>query len=135
MAKQELQQEVTSWVGWVYFAGFMLMVAGIFHTIAGLLALFKDDVVLVTAKHLVLVDYTQWGWVQIALGIIMLTGSMSLFSGKGWGRFVGATAAIASAAVNLAFIGSYPFWSVLALVVDVVVVYAIVAHGGELKKV
>lgn len=42
MAKQS--KEVTGWVGWIGFASLMLMLAGVFHIIAGFVALFQEDV-------------------------------------------------------------------------------------------
>jgi hypothetical protein len=33
----------TGWVGWGYFAGFMMMLLGVFEAMAGLAAIFKDN--------------------------------------------------------------------------------------------
>jgi hypothetical protein len=38
-----------------------------------------------------------------------------------------------SALVNLAFIEAYPIWSVIVITVDVLVIYALTVHGGELR--
>jgi hypothetical protein len=35
--------------------------------------------------------------------------------------------------VNFAFIPAYPVWSLLIITVDVLVIYALIAHGGELR--
>jgi hypothetical protein len=35
--------------------------------------------------------------------------------------------------VNLAFIAAYPVWSTIIILLDVVVIFAIVVHGRELK--
>jgi hypothetical protein len=35
--------------------------------------------------------------------------------------------------VNLAFTSAYPLWSVIVIVLDVIVIYAIIVHGRELK--
>ncbi len=39
-----------------------------------------------------------------------------------------------SAVLNLAFIPAYPVWSTVVIAVDVIVIYAIVVHGRELKS-
>ena len=39
---QNTHHTTTGWVGWSYFAGLMLMLAGIFQSIAGLVAIFKN---------------------------------------------------------------------------------------------
>jgi hypothetical protein len=46
---------------------------------------------------------------------------------------VGIAMAVLSAVVNLAFIPATPFGSTLVITLDVVVIYAIAVHGGELK--
>jgi uncharacterized protein (DUF983 family) len=48
-------------------------------------------------------------------------------------RIVGVIIAVISATVNLLFIGAYPVWSTIIIAVDVIVIYAIVVHGRELK--
>ena len=37
----------SAWVGWVNFAGLMLILLGCFHAIQGLVALFRDEVFVV----------------------------------------------------------------------------------------
>jgi hypothetical protein len=37
-----------------------------------------------------------------------------------------------AALVNFAFIGLYPVWSVTALAMTALVIYAVAVHGGEL---
>jgi hypothetical protein len=41
--------------------------------------------------------------------------------------------AVLSALANLAFISAYPIWSTIVIALDVIVIYAIVVHGRELK--
>jgi len=48
-------------------------------------------------------------------------------------RIVGVVVAVISATLNLLFIGAYPVWSMIIIAVDVIVIYAIVVHGRELK--
>jgi hypothetical protein len=38
-----------------------------------------------------------------------------------------------SAIANLLFIEAYPFWSVIVITVDVLVIWALTVHGRELK--
>ena len=128
-------QERSGWVGWLVFAGLMLMMVGAFQAIDGLVALFKDEVYLVRPDGLVVnVDYTAWGWVHLLLGILLIAAGAAVFSGRVWGRTVGVMAAIVSAVLNFAYIQSYPVWSLLIIAVDIIIVYALVAHGGELRE-
>jgi hypothetical protein len=29
----------------------------------------------------------------------------------------------------------YPFWAIIAIAIDIVILYALIVHGGELKQV
>jgi hypothetical protein len=123
--------EVTGWVGWVYFAGLMLMLAGVFQSIAGLVALFKDEVFVVSQQNLWLLDYTTWGWVHLLIGVFLLMAGSAIASGKVWGRTIGVVFAALGLIANFGFIPVYPLWSILLVVVDVLVIYALIVHGGE----
>jgi hypothetical protein len=80
------------------------------------------------------VDYTAWGWTHLLLGVLLIAAGYAVFSGRVWGRTLGVIAALLSAIVNFAFIPAYPVWSILIITVDVLVIYALIAHGGELRK-
>ena len=126
--------ELTGWVGWIAFAGFMMVMLGTFHAIQGLVALFNDKYFLVGKSGLTLsLDFTTWGWIHIIGGIIIAGAGIGLFVGKMWARTVGVIAAMLSAIVNVGFLPAYPIWSTMMIVVDVLVIWAITVHGGELK--
>jgi hypothetical protein len=124
----------TGWVGWIYFAGFMMILAGAFEAIAGLTAIFKNTAYYVTANHLIALDYTQWGWIHLGLGALLILASIALFAGKMWGRVVGVALAALSAIANFAFIDAYPWWSLAVITVDILIIYSIMVHGRELEE-
>lgn len=125
----------TAWVGWLVFAGLMMILVGVFQAIDGLIALFNDELYVVRPSGLVInVDYTVWGWTHLLLGVLLIAAGYAVFSGRVWGRTLGVIAALLSAIVNFAFLPAYPVWSLLIITVDVVVIYALIAHGGELRE-
>jgi hypothetical protein len=123
----------SGWVGWAYFAGFMMMVLGGLQIINGLTGIFRDQYYLVTENHLVVFDYRAWGWVNLILGIIVLVAGYELFRGALWARVVAVALAAVSILANMAFMDAYPLWSIMIIVLDILVVYAILVHGGELR--
>lgn len=128
-------QEVTGWVGWIGFASFMLILGGMFSAIAGFAALYKETVVYVQpSQTLWVLDYTQWGWVHIIAGLLAMLAAFSLTAGHMYGRIIAVLVALASAVVNFMFIPVYPFWSITVLVIDILVIYAVMAHGKELRE-
>ena len=125
----------SGWTGWVVFGGVMLAVLGVFQLIEGLVALFNHDYYLVSTGRLVVhVNYTTWGWVHIIIGFVAVLTGVGLLAGNMAARIVGVGIAALSAIVNMAFVAAYPVWSVIMIALDVIVIYAIVVHGRELKS-
>ena len=125
---------MTGWVGWVAFAGVMMTILGTFHVIDGLVAIFKDEYFLVGKSGLVVnVDYTVWGWVHLLGGIIIIAAGVAVFSGQIWARSIGVLMAVISAVINIAFLSAYPIWSTIMITLDILVIWALTVHGGELR--
>lgn len=121
----------SSYVGWVYFAGILMLIGGIFQSIAGLTALLNDEFYAVVGQSLLILDITTWGWIHLLLGLFIFAAGMAVLSGHLWGRIVAIILAILSIAAQFVFIGAYPFWSIMTIVIDVVIIYALVVQGDE----
>jgi hypothetical protein len=134
--RQDVQPtEMTGWVGWIAFAGTMMVLLGAFHVMQGFVALFKDEYFLVGKSGLVVnVDYTAWGWVHILAGLVIALAGVAIFSGRIWARTIGVMLAMLSAVVNIAFLSAYPIWSTIMIAVDLLVIWALTVHGSELKQ-
>ena len=118
----------TGWVGWVVFAGAMLILLGCFHAIQGISALAKDEIFVVRPSGLVVnLDYTTWGWVHL-IGVCLLAGQL-------WARIIAVLVAILSALANIVFLPAYPVWSALMIAIDILVIWAVTVHGSELKRI
>ena len=125
----------TAWAGWVVFAGAMLIMLGTFQIIQGIVALFDDGFYLVGSDGLVVdVDYNTWGWIHIVIGVVGVLTGVGLLAGNMAARVVGVGVAFLSAIVNLAFISAYPIWSTILITLDVIVIYAIIVHGREVRS-
>ena len=126
---------VTGWAGWVTFAGMMMILLGFFQAIEGLVAIFNSDYYLVGASGLVLsMDFTTWGWLHLGIGIIAVVAGFGLLAGNAAARVVAVVFAFISAVANLAFIAAYPLWSTVVITIDVIVIYAVMVHGRELRN-
>jgi hypothetical protein len=121
-------------VGFIFFAGIMLIVTGIFQAIEGLAAILQDSFFVVSPNYVFEIDVTTWGWIHLLLGILSAAAGFFLFYGQLWARIVGIAAAALSAIASFAFIPYYPVWSVLIIALDVVVIWALAFHGGELAE-
>jgi hypothetical protein len=122
------------WVGWILFAGVMMIVLGLFHAFQGFLALFEDEYYLVGRTGLAVhLDYTVWGWIHLILSAVVLAGGIALLNGKMWGRVVGVILAVVSIVVNAGFLAAYPIWSTIMIAVDILVIWALTVHGHEMR--
>lgn len=125
---------MTGWVGWVLFAAVILFVGGAVNIIEGLVALFKNDYYEVRPSGLVVhINYTSWGWTLLAVGIVLVVVGYGVATGRVWAGVTAVVLACLNAVMNLAFIPAYPVWAILAIALDVMVVYAIVVHGREAR--
>jgi hypothetical protein len=129
------KNNVTGWVGWVFFAGFMMTMLGTFQMIAGLTVLLNDQWLATTESSLLLLDFTAWGWFYLLLGLTVLLAGFGVMKGSVWARVVGVLIALLSAAANLASVNIYPIWSIIIITINVLVIFALTVHGDELKAV
>lgn|SRR6185312_12896536 len=128
-----MASQPTGWVGWVYFAGMLMLVRGVFDIFLGILALVHNTVFLVTNNGLAAFNFTAWGWIDIVLGAVLIAAAGAVFSGRMWGRLVGALMVALALVANLAFLPAYPIWSILAIIIDVLILYSLLVHGDEVK--
>lgn len=123
--------KTTGWVGWVYFAAFMIILAGVFQLVSGFVALMSPNYYAAVHGTLVVFDLTTWGWIHLLLGIALLCAGTALFSGRMWARVVAIILAILNMVAQFAFLSEYPLWSFIIIAVDVLVIYALTVHGRE----
>ena len=125
---------MTGWVGVVVFGGIMLMVLGLFHLIQGLVALVDDHFYRVRAEALALnMSYQAWGWLHVVIGVAAIAAAPGIFLGMLWARLLGVVIALLSALSSRLFVASYPLWSIILIGMDVLVIYALVAHGRDVR--
>lgn len=125
---------LTKWIGWILFIGIVLFVSGLISLIQGLVALLDDDFYLVKAETLALdLNYTTWGWLLVAFGAMLIGTGYAVMFGYPWARFVALIVTFVHAMINITFVAAYPIWSILAIALDLIAIYAIAVHGHEAK--
>jgi hypothetical protein len=127
--------KTTGWVGWSRFAGVILLVSGIFSALQGLVALIGPSSYYVLADgELFLFDLTGWGWWNLIVGVLLILTAIALFAGQLWARIVAIILAVISATVQLFLIPAQPWWAAIVIAIDVLIIYALTAHGEELRS-
>jgi hypothetical protein len=124
----------TGWTGWIVFAAIMMIVAGSLNLLYGIIAAVNDEWVVWTNRADVYLDLSEWGWVHIILGAVVLLSGIGLLSGNILARAVAVIVASLSLIANFFFIPVYPLWALIVIVIDVLVIWAVTAHGGEMRE-
>ena len=63
----------------------------------------------------------------------MLAAGYGLLAGRGWARMTPVVLAGLSAIANLTFVAAYPWWALTLIALDVVIIYAVIGHGAEVR--
>jgi hypothetical protein len=134
-AYSRADRETSGWaVGFILFAAIMMIMVGVFQALQGLIAIFENEFYVATRNYLFQFDATSWGWIHLLLGLLVAVAGWGLLSGRTWARVVALTLAVLSAIANFLFIPYYPFWALLLITLDIFVIWAVAAHGGDLRE-
>jgi len=122
----------TGWIGWIGFAGIIIILNGAFSAIQGLVAVIGPGAYYVLENgSLWVLDITGWGWWNLILGLLLVLTGIALLTGATWARVVAIIIAGLSAIGQLLLVPAQPWWSLIVIAIDVLVIYAVSAHGRE----
>jgi uncharacterized membrane protein len=114
--------------GWVTFAGTMLILVGFFNVIDGIAAI-SDSKYLI--NQLLFSNLHAWGWFFLIWGAVQICAGFAVIGGSTWGAVVGIASAFFNIIAQLSWARTYPVWAISAVVIDALVIYALVVHGGR----
>ncbi len=117
--------------GWIVFAWIMLFVAGVMGVIDGIMALSQSSFFTAYGAHYVASNLKTWGWVALIIGIVEIAAAFSVMRGGNFGRWTGIIIAALSMFIWLFWIPIVPFWALLIMLLDVLVIYGLAVYGGE----
>ena len=117
--------------GWIAFAAIILWLAGFLNFVWGIAAIddasfFTDD-----GRYILFNDLNAWGWFLIIVGVLQIIAAFSI-----WNRHIyGAVFGIASASINILIllftVNAFPFAALMVMIIDILVIYGLVAYGGR----
>jgi hypothetical protein len=116
--------------GWLTFAAAVLGTAGAFNVIGGIMAIAHNTFFTHDATY-VGGDLRLWGWIVLIGGVLEWFAAIAIFTGSELARWTGIVVACANVVFQLFFVPSAPLWSLCAIVLDVLVIYALAVHGGR----
>jgi hypothetical protein len=125
--------------GWKLFAGTLILIGGIFNVFDGLRGItnasqienyFPGGRVQLPVTN----NIKTWSWVILIVGAVMILAGLLIFTGNLFGRIVGVAVAAVNAILQLAYLDHNNFWSFTIILVDILVIYGLVAHGGRIDE-
>jgi hypothetical protein len=116
--------------GWLLFSGAMLGILATMNFIYGIAAVSKSTF-LVGDAEFVVANLKTWGWILMLLGAAQLVTAFGVLSQWEGVRWIGVTFASLNAIAQLLVMPAYPLWAVCLFLLDILVIYGLVAHGAR----
>ncbi|MHB8319731.1 MAG: DUF7144 family membrane protein [Acidimicrobiales bacterium] len=136
MGKKEGSTSGTRYVeppgsGWRAFAGTLILLGGVFNLLDGVVALTYKSYL---SNHLLWSNFATWGWILVVFGLLQVLAGLLIFRGSTWAAAFGIVLVSLNTVGQLAFLRSYPVWSVIIIAVDLMVIYGLTAYGSTRRE-
>jgi hypothetical protein len=115
---------------WVLFAGTIIGILATMNFIYGIAAVSRSKFLVGDAEY-VIADLKTWGWVLILIAAAQLVVAVGIWAQWTGVRWVGVAVASLNAIAQMLIMPAYPFWALSLFALDVLVIYALIAHGGR----
>jgi len=118
--------------GWLFFAAVVLGVAGIMRVFDAIWA-FRYHGTLPAGLEDALfgTSLKTYGWIYLIVAIILILAAFGVMAGSSFSRWIGIVAGGIMAISSIWWMPYYPIWSLLYVAIGILVIYALVAYGGE----
>ena len=133
MATRDHQMSASAAHGISIFAGVLLILAGVFQALEALSAIVHDQYLVVAPRYIYSFDLTAWGWIHLLIGLALIAIGICLLLGQGWALMAGIVIAAISAVVNFTWLLYSPFWAILLIAVDLLIIWALASARWQRK--
>jgi hypothetical protein len=120
-------------IGWIGFAGFVMILGGSFAILMGLGAIINPDAYQ-GVDSIVEQSAETWGWWHLLVGLVVLLSGFGVFTGNVLARTVGVIAATVSAISAFVTLPIHPIGGILVISIDLAIIWALTAHGRDIQK-
>ena len=103
----------------------LFLTAGTLTVLQGIAALAEDELIVVGDNYTYKLNGTTWGLIHIVIGALILVVAVALLMAATWARAVAIGLAAISIIANFLWLPYYPMWSILVIVLNVVVIWAV----------
>lgn len=112
-------------------AGCLLLVGGILGLLQGISAVAADKLFVAGPQYIYQFDLTTWGWIHIVIAVLAIAIAFGMFAAATWARVAAVIIASLSIVGNFLWLPYYPWWSILLIALDVVIIWAVATWRAE----
>jgi hypothetical protein len=118
--------------GWIVFASVVLIVAGFMRVFDAIWAFRYNGTLPDNLQDAIFGrSLTTYGWIYVIAAIVLIGAGLLVLRGSQGARWIGVVAGGLGALAAMPWMPYYPVWSLVYIAIGVLVVYALVAHGGR----
>ena len=127
--------ESTGWTGWIAFAAYIMMLSGTLTGIMGFLAVINNNWTQWNNNGAPYGSSYGWGWWSMFVGIVVFSIGAALLRGSLFARTVAVFVAGGSLISQFVTLNIAPLWSLVVITIDLLVIWAVMVHGKEMKDI
>ena len=122
--------------GWKLFAAIMILIVGTMNVFDGLVGITQTNYIKrYTGGQLPVTNNVKtWSWIVLIIGVVLILAGFLILVGNMFGRVVGIIVASLNALLQLAYLNHNTFWSLTMILIDILIIYGLAAHGGRLDE-
>ena len=106
-------------------AGALLFTSAVLTVLQGIEAVVTDKPLIIGPNYVYKFNTAGWGWIHIAVGIVLGIVAVGLITGAVWARLAAIVMACISIVAMFLWLPYYPMWSIIVIALDVIVIWAV----------
>ncbi len=105
--------------------GAFAILAGLITFLAGLSAVVRRNFYHVNTNYAYNIHAYDWGWILLAIGVVLFALGACALLGMAWARYVGVGVAVLSTVAGFLFLPYSPIWGIVLVAVSVIAIWGL----------
>ena len=114
--------------------GVFAVVAGLLTFLAGLAAIVRRNFYHVATNYAYNIHAYDWGWILLALGVVLFAVGACALLGMGWARPIGIGVAVLTAIAGFLYLPYFPVWGIIIVALSVLAIWGLAIDKGEQRQ-
>jgi hypothetical protein len=105
--------------------GAFAILAGLITFLAGLSAVVRRNFYHVATNYAYNIHAYDWGWILLAIGVVLFAVGACALLGMSWARYVGVGVAVLSTVAGFLFLPYSPIWGIVLVAVSIIAIWGL----------